>query len=242
VVGADGLVADHLFLGLLAGIGTTHLEAAERASEAAVTSYSLGLYGGYTQDGLRLKFGGAVTGHTGEVTRSPGFSGFSDELTGEVGGTTAQAFAELGYAFELGDAVLEPFARVAAVHTNGWDYSETGGAAALSGSTGDYGLTVLTAGLRGATEFTLGDDLAVEARGMLGLQRTLGDLPAATHAFAGTAPFAITGAAGDPTVAVFEAGLAAEIAPEVGFDLTYTGTFGVDIQSGALKATISGRF
>lgn len=242
VVGVDGLVADNLFLGVLAGVGNTRVEADERASSADITSYSLGVYGGYAVDGLKLKFGGAVSGHTGEVMRRPAFDSFSDEVVGEVGGATAQFFGEVGYAFALGEATVEPFARAAAVRSSGWDYDETGGPAAVAGEADDYALTVLTAGLRGAAQFTLGDGLVVKAKGMLGVQRSIGDLPATTHTFAGSGPFTVVGATGDATVGIISAGLAAELSPGVDFDLTYTGTFGVDTRSGALAATISGRF
>lgn len=69
-------------------------------------------------------------------------------------------------------------------------------------------------------------------------RRSMGEVPATTHGFAGRGPFTVVGTAGDATVAVFSAGLA----PGMDFDLTYTGTFGADIHTGAITATILGRF
>jgi len=242
LVGADGLVSRELFLGMLAGIGGVAVDLPERDARAEATSYQLGIYGGAALGQVRLAFGAAVAANQVSVARTPSFTGFSETLDADYQTTTAQLFGELGYAFELGDVTLTPFVRGALIGQSGSRYSESGGDAALSGASADIGAAVLTAGVKVARQFVLGDGLVVAARGSIALQRTTGDQPTATHGFEGGTPFTVSGAKLGDTALLLEAGLGTELAPGVTLDLGYQGQFGSAQSAHAVKFTLSGKF
>lgn len=242
LVGADGLVSREVFLGVLAGIGGTAIDLPARDSRAEATSYQLGVYGGAAMGQVRLAFGAAVATNEVSVTRAPSFSGFSEALDASYSTSSAQLFGELGYAFALGDVAVTPFVRAALIGQSGGRYRESGGDAALSGASGDIGATVLTAGLKAARQFVIGDGLVVAARGGIALQRSTGDQPIATHNFAGGTPFTVSGPKPGDTSLLLEAGLGTELAPGVQLDLGYQGQFGTAQSAHALKVTLSGKF
>ena len=242
LVGMDGLVADDFLLGVEFGAGTTALSLSERSSHADFSSYHMGLYGAARVDALTLKFGGIVTRYMLDVARTPDFPGFSDETAADADSVTGQLFAELAYALDAGNLRFEPFGRLALIRTGSFAYSESGGASALSGSTTDLDATIITAGLRGSSEFTLGDDLVVQARATVGLERRIADKPAALHQFAGGDAFAVTGAPAAETSLMFEAGMSADIATGVNLDLSYSARLGDSGSSHAAMATITGHF
>lgn len=242
LVGADGLISREVFVGMLAGIGGVAVDLPERDSRVAAASYQLGLYGGAALGEVRLAFGAALASSEVSVTRTPRFTGFSETVTADYATTTAQLFGELGYAFALGEVAATPFARVALLGQSGGQYAESGGNAALSGASSDIGAAVLTAGVKLARRLVLGDGLVVAARGSIALQRSTGDQPTATHSFAGSMPFTVSGAKPGDTALLLEAGLGTELAPEVNLDLSYQGQFGSTQSAHAMKFTLSGKF
>ncbi len=191
---------------------------------------------------MRLAAGGAVSAHDVTVTRNPEFTGFSDELDSSYGVTTGQLFGELGYAFDLGQAELVPFIRAAVIGQSGGDYSESGGDAALEGSSDALGSTVLTVGLKASTDIAIGDGKALTAHGLVALQHSSGDAPTATHAFPGGTPFTVSGADPDDTALLLEAGIGGELAPGLNLDLGYRGAFGSAASNHGVKLTLSGQF
>src|SRR3546814_15265796 len=66
------------------------------------------------------------------------------------------AFGEMGYAFDLDRAQIEPFANLAHVRVRSDAFGETGGDARLSGGKAATDVTFSTLGLRAATTFDLG--------------------------------------------------------------------------------------
>lgn len=242
LVGADGLVSREVLLGVLAGIGGVAVDLSQRDSRAEAASYQLGIYGGAALGEVRLAFGAALASNQVSVTRTPSFTGFNETITTDYAATTAQLFGELGYAFELGETTLMPFARAALIGQSGGSYRESGGDAALSGVSDDIGAAVLTAGIKAARQVVLGDGLVVAARGSIALQRITGDQPTATHGFAGGTPFTVSGARFGDTALLLEAGLGTELAPGVTLDLGYQGQFGSTQSAHAVKVTLSGKF
>lgn len=242
LLGADGLVSREVFLGVLAGIGGVAVDLPERDSRAEATSYQLGVYGGAALGEVRLAFGAAVGTQQVAATRTPAFTGFGETLTSDYQTSTAQLFGELGYAFELGEMTLTPFVRGALIGQAGGRYRESGGDAALAGASGDIGAAVLTAGIKAARSFVVGDGVVVRARGMIGLQRMVGDQPTATHGFAGGPDFTVTGAKLGDIALLLEGGLGMELAPGVDLDLGYQGQFGSAQSAHAVKLTLSGQF
>src|SRR3546814_6461540 len=85
-----------------------------------------------------------------------GCAGLSDTARAEYDGTTFQAFGEMGYAFDLDRAQIEPFANLAHVRVRSDAFGETGGDARLFGGKAATDVTFSTLGLRAATTFDLG--------------------------------------------------------------------------------------
>src|SRR3546814_11742857 len=106
-----------------------------------------------------------------------GCAGLSDTARAEYDGTTFQAFGEMGYAFDLDRAQIEPFANLAHVRVRSDAFGETGGDARLSGGKAATDVTFSTLGLRAATTFGLGKAAA-----------TLRAAAGWRHAFRGEAP------------------------------------------------------
>src|SRR3546814_12491909 len=137
-----------------------------RGSSGKADSYHLGAYAGGQWDGVALRTGLAYSWHNIRTTRTIGFAGFSDTARAEYDGTTFQAFGEMGYAFDLDRAQIEPFANLAPVRVRSDAFGETGGDARLSGGKAATDVTFSTLGLRAATTFDLGKaDATLRAEG-----------------------------------------------------------------------------
>ncbi|MBN9306625.1 MULTISPECIES: autotransporter domain-containing protein [unclassified Devosia] len=242
MVGADGLIGDNGFAGVLAGMSLSHLSAPDRSSSADIASYQLGVYGGTRLGQVTVKVGAAGSLDQATVTRTPAVTGLGQTLTSSQLGVTGQLFGELAYAFPLDKGSIEPFARLAVVTGSAGAYAESGGPAALDGHANAATAVIATLGVRAATDFVLGDDMVVHAHAMLGVQQRFGGAPTATQAFAGGAPFTVAGPSGGATSVVVEAGASTTLGRGVDLDVYYSGQMSTAGQSHALKATLSGRF
>ena len=123
--------------------------------------------------------------YVSSTERQVAFPGFADSLHASYDADVAQAFAEVGYAMSAGSLAVEPFGGLAYVglHTNG--FSETGGAAALTGAGGDTDITYGSLGARFGTTLPIGGGRAI-ARGMIAWQHALdGVTPKSVLAFDG---------------------------------------------------------
>lgn len=223
LIGADTLVGDWR-VGLLAGYSHSRFDVADRFSSGSSDNYHLGLYGGTEWGNFALRTGAAYAWHEIETSRSVAIPGLTDALSSNYSAGTVQAFGELAYGFDLETGSrLEPFANLAhaSLHTN--DFTEQGGAAALTGTSGSTDVTFTTLGLRA------GHNLApsrVDANlnGMVGWRHASGDTtPQSTHAFSAGDAFTIAGAPIAKDSAVIEAGLDLNLTPNATFGLVYTG-------------------
>lgn len=88
----------------------------------------------------------ALTWHDIETRRNVAFPGFAERLQAETDARTGQVFGEIGYGMGLGHAALEPFAGIAYVNFDGDRFTETGGAAALTGGDQSFDTTFTTLG------------------------------------------------------------------------------------------------
>jgi len=242
-IGADAPVFDNWRLGAVAGYSRTDFDVKGRQSSGTSDNYHLGLYGGATWGALALRTGAAYTWHDIATNRTVGFPGFGDRLSGDYGAATAQIFGELAYGFTMGATRIEPFANLAYVnlHTDG--FRETGGAAALIGTSADTDATFTTLGLRAQTTFNLGG-ANLTAKATLGWRHAFGDVtPLASLRFAGGGNgFGIAGVPIARNAAVIEAGLDYAIAPNATLGLSYGGQFGSGTADHAAKANLNVRF
>jgi T5SS/PEP-CTERM-associated repeat protein len=241
IVGADGRIGEHLFLGFEGGFTQHSIGVVDRSSSASVSGYHFGMYGGAAFEGLRAKFGAAWSGYGVSTTRTPTFPSFAQTLNANYWAGTAQAFAELGYAFALERITIEPFVRGALLHHSAMGYAETGGTAALTGNVDTNVSGLITLGLRGESEIVLGDELVAKATGLIGVQREVGANPTTTHAFDGSTPFTVM-APGFGTGVVAEAGLSIDLSSQSTLSLMTRGGFGSGAAAGGVSATFAGKF
>jgi|GEM_PF-2581060 len=242
LVGGDGLLPGNIVASVFGGVSTAHVSIHDRGSEVAAQGFHLGLGAGRQFGRLRLEGGaiGSIAGVT--VERDPAFAGFIDTTSASYAEATGQLFTQLAYSLDAGPATLAPFGRLALVGIGGGDYSETGGAAALSGHSNGYGLALASLGLSAGADLTLGDDLPVHAHGRAALQQALGAAPTAVNRFGAGDPFTVSGAPAGGTTLLLDAGLSADLAPTTKLDIAYTGALGTAGQSHALTAKLAGEF
>ncbi|KJS11735.1 MAG: hypothetical protein VR78_12555 [Hoeflea sp. BRH_c9] len=241
-VGGDGLVAENLRLGLLAGYSRSSFDVDDRSSSGSTSNYHLGIYGGTQLGNFGFRAGAAYSWHDVETFRQVGFPGFSDTLAADYDAATTQGFGELGYRIDTRAASFEPFANLAYVNVHTDGFVETGGAAALSGASSSTDATFTTLGLRASTGFMLGT-MNATARGMLGLRHAFGDVtPLSTHAFTGGDAFTVAGVpiAGD--AAILEAGFDLVISPNVVLGFSYSGQIASKVDDHGLKADLAVKF
>ncbi|MCE8022515.1 autotransporter domain-containing protein, partial [Halomonas sp. MCCC 1A11036] len=253
VLGVDALATDRVRLGLYTGYSRSSVDLDGRAASADVDSYHLGLYGGtqWAMEGgtLSLSGGLAHSWHDIETSRFIGVSGFSDSLSADYRGNTFQAFGELGYGIETNAVRLEPFINLAHVHTRTGSFSESGGAAALSGASSSTDTTFATQGIRAEADLDLGlgegEDEETGARlyGTVGWRHAFGDVtPESTHAFAGSDAFTITGSPLDRNALVLDTGLELDLTPNSTLGVSYQGQFASGMEDHGVSATLSVRF
>jgi outer membrane autotransporter protein len=239
LVGADAEVMGDAYFGLMAGYGRSAVTIADRTSSATIDGYTLGAYGGAAWDGLSVKGGAAWSWHDLGTTRSIDFTGFSDSLSASYQARTLQAYAEASYAFDVGQARLEPFAGLAHVHLDTDGFAENGGAAALIGEAADQRGTFATLGLRSEAEVELGSVDAVLSGG-IGWRHAFGATPSATHRLAsGGDSFSIAGAPLVEDTIVLDAGIELTLADNAKLGASYSGQFAQGLSDHSARASLT---
>ncbi|MCD8349100.1 MAG: autotransporter domain-containing protein [Planctomycetaceae bacterium] len=137
--------------------GDNTLKTRDRYSKANVDSFNFGLYAGrewaMPMGLLRLSFGAGYGFHDVDAERSVISPILSDRLTSDYHAHTAQAFADIGHAFDVGfQTSVEPFIRL------GWNsawtnsFTERGDVAALSAKSEHQGNLTQTLGVRASRQ------------------------------------------------------------------------------------------
>ncbi len=242
-VGADAPVSDTWRLGAAGGYSRTSFNVRDRASSGSSDNYHLGVYGGTTWGDLAFRTGASYTWHDINTSRGVVFPGIDDSLNGQYDAATAQVFGELAYGFKAGSARFEPFANLAYVNLRTDDFTEQGGAAALSSSTTSSDATFTTLGLRASTSFRFGET-AVAAKGSVGWRHAFGDVaPDAMMRFAsGSDVFPIAGVGIAHDTAVIEAGLDFDLSSSAVLGITYGGQLGSSVADHTFRATFDVKF
>jgi outer membrane autotransporter protein len=243
-LGGDACVSDNVRIGALGGYSGSNFNVGARASSANVESAYAALYGGGQWGALGLRVGGAYGWHGIDTARAVAFTGFSDYLAASYDAATMQAFGEAAWRIDAGaNTRVEPFANVAYVNLDADAFTETGGAAALSGSSDQTNAPFLTLGLRADTAFLLGQAKA-RLTGSLGWQHVFGDdVPLSLMTFiAGGGPFGIAGVPLAENVLVVDAGLGMTLAPDATLGLTYGGQLGSGLIDQSVKGGVNVKF
>ncbi len=241
--GADAIVWDGWRTGVVAGYGKTGFSAGNVASEADADSYILGGYasGAFGPVGVRL--GTSYALHDVSTSRTAKAGGFSDVLTADYFAGTAQVFGEVGYRFETPQGHFEPYAGLALVNQHSAGFSETGGAAALTGSSLSHTIGVTSVGVRGMHEVSVGDDMTAALTGGVEWRHVIGDSSAQSAMnFAGGDAFTIAGTPMERDTFQLEAGLNLEFSEGATLDFGYQGALGSAHQSHGFTAKLSGTF
>ena len=253
----DGNAArlDHATTGALAGvemqapdgrlrlgmIGGQHHDELRGQGNADIDSYHTGIYGGGTLGSFALRAGFLYTWQDIAARRAVAFAGFADGLSARYRASTAQAFGEAAYRFELPAGTLEPFASFAHVRLTVGRGHEIGDAAALELDQDSMNTSYATAGLRGDTVLALGSG-ALRVHASAGWQHAFGDqLPVVAATLDGRR-FNVSGLPIAQDSLVGELGLNTAIGGRLQLNLGYGGAFSRGNQDHRARAALSFRF
>jgi fibronectin-binding autotransporter adhesin len=242
IIGAEVLLDPAFRMGLAGGFTRTSFDVNGRLSSGSNESVFGALYGAGSWGAINVRFGASHAWHDIDISRTILFPGFGDATFASYDGSTDQAFAEVGYRFDLGRASIEPFvgASVLRLHTDG--FQENGGVAALRAYGRDNDLATTTVGVRG--EVQISQDTPLILKGLLGWRHAYGDVePDALLAFAeGASAFSVSGVPVDRDALVAEAGLAWQATDAIRLGVSYSGQIGSRAQDHALKGDFTWRF
>ena len=235
LVGAD-LSSDGYTLGLAGGYSRGSTDADDRASSADIDTGLLALYGGADFNQLRLRGGASIAWSSIDTKRTTVIGDIVERPEASYDATTANLFAELGYATQFGATALEPFAGLGWVNVDADGFNETN--APVTGLRSDgasFDTLYTTLGVRASTEMTVGG-IKVMPRGMVGWRHAVDDVPKAALAFTGTGTgFTVEGVPIARDSLLLEAGLDVAMNANVNLGLTYAGSFGDGATSNAVK-------
>ena len=222
--GVDHALGDHWRLGVLGGISQTDMTQRALLSSASVDTWSAGLYGGAEASAWGLDFGAIHNWHAVDTSRTVSFTNYSPErLSARYDARSWQLFAEAGHKVQVGGLMLEPFAGVSHNNLAPDGFSETGGDAALTSSSGTDNTTFTTLGLRSAMQV---DDM-IHLSGMAGWQHAFGDTdPSSTHTLSGSSAFTVTGAPTAKDALIAEFGIEAGLLDNAFLGVPYKGQYG----------------
>jgi outer membrane autotransporter protein len=237
-VGIDQPLGSRFSAGLAAGHSRSDLRIDARSSSADIESWHLAARLDARFGGLAVAAGGAIAWHSFDVARTIMFGGFAEGATAQYDGQTRQLFARAGYELPLGSATIEPFAELAWVQVETDAFTETGGAAALSGRASSQETLISTVGARGTAR--LG---RMSLTGQLGWRHRFdGEAEGAILAFAGGNSFSIAGAPCSEDALLAEAGLDFDLGGGARLGANYRGQFDDRTQDHGARATLSWKF
>jgi fibronectin-binding autotransporter adhesin len=247
ILGLDATLDARYRLGVAAGYTESSLSIAARGSSGSVQSTYAGLYGGASLNALQLRGGAFYAFNHYSTNRSVAFPGFSDADSAGYGGDTLQAFGEAGWRVPVsgfaGPTFVEPIAALTAMHIETDAYTESGGAAALTGASQGYDYAATTLGVR--AEAALFSNVPLTARGMIGWRHVFGDVtPDSTLAFASapSIPFTIAGAPVARNALAIEAGFDWKLTNNATVGVFYSGSLGNRDQDNAIKGKLEAAF
>ena len=251
--GADIPLGDNWRFGVLTGYSRSTIDVDERGSSAGSDNYDLGLYGGARYGALGVLAGASYTWHDVSMSRSIVFPGYAGPASASYDAATAQLFGEVSWRVAVAQALpglpgagahIEPFAGLAYVNLTSDDVTETGSAAALTGSAADEDLFYSTLGIRAATEVELKGGAKLRPYLTLGWQYAFGDTdPTASLAFAsGSAAFEVSGLPIAQNTALVGLGLDVALSDTVRAGVSYGGQFASDASDNTFKGSLNIRF
>ncbi|WP_316859305.1 autotransporter domain-containing protein [uncultured Cohaesibacter sp.] len=248
LVGMDAEMWSDWRTGAFAGYSQTSSKADSINSTADIDNIHAGLYAGTQWDAfdrmIDLNLGVSGVWHHIDSERDVAFAGFSDHLTSDHNAATTQAFAEIGYIYELYEARLQPFLGAAIISQWSDDFTEQGGEAALSAASATTVLGMTTLGARGDLKLGQFGDISASLTGSAGWQHAIGDVERTTKMrFAsGGDRFSITGTPLDRDTAFLEAGVSFQQGEDLSLSVSYQGSFSANASEQGLRAGLKYQF
>lgn len=228
-------------VGLAGGYQNHSVQVSGRNSSADIDTLHFAAYAATLNGPFALRIGAAHAWHRIDTRRGIAFPGFSDHVRAGYDGHSTQAFGELGYTLDHGSFALEPYIQLAYVHMKGGGFTETGGAAALTGLAAGGNSAFSTLGIRAASPLPGWSNAAM--KGGLGWRHGLAaDNPTTPLAFAGGTPFTIAGVSIGRDALVVEAGLDAAVAANTTIGVAYAGQYAGEKTDHTLRAQAQMRF
>lgn len=251
--GIDAALTEAARLGIVGGYSRSTFNVDGRSSSGDIDNYDVGLYGGAKFGALSLFAAASYTWHDLSVDRTVAFSGFSGVNSADYKAGTTQVFGEAAWRVDLsknvdaktfGAASIEPFANLAYVNLSSNNFTETGSAAALTGSAETENTLYSTLGVRAATVFQMANGAALTPHASLGWQHAFGDVnSSASLAFvSGGSAFSVAGVPIARDAALVGAGVDYAFSKSVSASVTYSGQFGSGTEDNAFKGTINIKF
>jgi outer membrane autotransporter protein len=237
--GADVPLDETWRVGALAGFSNSSFDLRHASGSTDSDNYHLGVYAGAKWGQLGLRLGAVRTWHELTAKRTLDLPGVSEHFREDYNAATNQVFGELGYAIELGNAQLEPFANLAHVRLNTDSFDENSNAIRLENKSQDNDITFSTLGLRAATRLNAGS-VAIKPNATVGWRRAYGDVtPESRAAFSGGDTFELSGAPIARSAAVLGAGVDLGLSDTLSVGLSYNGQVSNDASDQTLNARVT---
>ena len=194
---------------------------------------------------FNVRGGGSYSLDSIDTSRAIVFPGFTDKASARFHGNVGQVFGEVGYGMAFGSVAVEPLAGLAYVHVRDGSFLESGGVAALSGSSANENTGYSFVGVRAATAMPLANgtvlDPARHAAVAARLRRC--DARLTALAFQGTgAGFSVAGIPIARDTALVEAGFDWRFAPQAKLGAFYQGELAAHAQTHAVKGAFTWDF
>jgi autotransporter-associated beta strand protein len=205
-------------------VGTGDVTARSGSDSVQGTSRVAGLYMAAQTGAWQWQAGVMYGWNRLDSHRTVGVAGLESRASARYDANAAQAYADGGYKFTFAQGSLTPFVDVARVQVAQDAIREHNSEAALDVRGQNSGVTLGTAGLRGALQ--VGEGMSAHAT--LGYQQAWGDVrPGNTQQFAtGGDSFTVVGAPVARHAGLADAGLTFAIARNTTVDASYHGLFG----------------
>ena len=248
LVGMDAEMWSDWRTGAFAGYSQTSSKADSINSTADIDHIHAGLYAGTQWDAfdrmVDLNLGVSGIWHHIDSERDVAFTGFSDHLTADYNAATTQAFAEIGYTYELYEARLQPFLGAAIISQWSDDFTEQGRAAALSAASATTVLGMTTLGARGDVQLGQFGGISASLTGSAAWQHVLGDVNSTTTMRFASAndSFSISGTPLDRDAAFLEAGVSFQQDENLSLSVSYQGNFSENANEQGLHAGFKFQF
>ncbi|MDP9900241.1 autotransporter outer membrane beta-barrel domain-containing protein [Variovorax ginsengisoli] len=244
LAGTDAPISGRMRAGFM--LGYDNGKFSSLGDTGGMKNYHAAVYGSNNWGAWGLRVGAAYGVSEIDTKRSIEFSGYSDTLTANYRANTAQAFGEFGYAWESGTGpqktTVEPFVGLALVNVHTNAFSESGGAAALTGAAENDRNAFSTVGVNVDRPISLAG-LQFRVGGGIGWQHAWGSVtPVSSLNFAGGSSFSVSGLPIARDEALVHVGLSAALSKNAVATLAYAGQFAHHTRSQELTARVALQF